>query len=221
MRRMMSLLAVLLVCLTLVTPAAAAIGDFVPSITYKDTPDIDKVEGAEKSCIVVTSIKQAEDKTTDITQDDRDLLLDVYKKLSKGEMKLPLDYDYVVKYLVDVSWKYNACRVPHEHKQWHDKDDTVVTLTFDVGVAKGADMDVLAYVDGKWVEVPAKNNGNGTVTCEFEDFCPVAFCVKASTNAAPPKTGDAAGANLWIWIVLMAVALVLIVALVVIRRKRK
>ncbi|MBQ2785770.1 MAG: hypothetical protein IJF02_04650 [Oscillospiraceae bacterium] len=37
-------------------------------------------------------------------------MLDVYKKLSDGTMTLPLEEDYVIRELADLSFKASACR---------------------------------------------------------------------------------------------------------------
>lgn len=224
MRRMICLLGVLLVCATLVCPALAA-DTFVPSISYKDGPDVDGATMGNASvgdCVVVTSVAQAEDKSTDITQDARDLLLDVYKKLSDGSMKPPVE-GYVIRELVDVSFKQSACveNDAHNHAEELAKDGTTIKVTFDLGVAKSTKVAVKTYTNGAWEDVVAvTNNGDGTVTVEFEHFCPVAFCVEQDAEVPPSQTGDEAGQNMFLWIALMVVSLAAVVVLVILGRKR-
>ncbi|MBR4077437.1 MAG: hypothetical protein IKK17_02405 [Oscillospiraceae bacterium] len=223
MKRLFCLLMVLVIAMSLAVPAAAA-DTFVPSITYKDGPDINTATmdgGDVKGCLVVTSISKAKNKSTDITQDDRDLLLDVYTKLNSGEMKLPIENDkYVIRELVDVSFMYNNCRTPHEHEEWLKKDNTTVTIDFKLGVKSSADVLVLVYVDNKWV--PAEkvtNRGNGNVTVVFEEICPVAFCVDTDSQVTPPKTGDTAGQRIFLWGSVMAGSVAaLLILLVVFKR---
>ncbi len=51
-------------------------------------------------------------------------------------------------------------------------------MTLELGIEADAKLMALVYVDGAWTEVKdVENNGNGTVTCLFEDICPVAFVV--------------------------------------------
>lgn len=224
MKRMLCLLCVMVLSLTFVCPVFAAADTFVPSISYKDGPDIDVAKLGDENvtgCLIVTSIKGAKDKTTDITQDDRDLLLDVYGKLKNGTMKLPLTGDYVIRELVDVSFENNGCRVPgHGHKEELAKEGTTISITFDLGVYKTTDVAVLSYVDGQWIPAKSvKNNGNGTVTVVFEDICPVAFCIDADAEDVPVKTGDAFGQNLGLWIALMVVSLGGILVLMFLRRR--
>ena len=224
MRRMICLLGVLLVCATMVCPALAA-DTFVPSISYKDGPDVeDAVIGDTdvRDCVVVTSIGEAKNKSTDITQDARDELLGVYAKLSDGSMKNPVD-GYVIRELVDVSFRQKACveNESHNHAEELAKDGTTIKVTFDLGVAKSTQVVVKTYVGGAWVDVKGvTNNGNGTVTCEFEDFCPVAFFVEQGAEVPPSQTGDEVGQNMFLWIALMVASLAAVVVLVILGRKR-
>lgn len=223
MRKVMCLIFVLAFCLTLACPVFA--DTFVPSISYKDGPDIEDAEMGDETvtdCLVVTSIKEAEEKSTDITQEERDLLLEVYDELDSGDMELPVeDGDYVVRELVDVSFKNEDCIVPeHGHKEELAEDGTTVTIRFDLGVKPSTDVVVLVYIDGQWVPVEdVTNNGDGTVTCVFEDICPVAFCVEADAEIPPAQTGDLEGRNLILWFALMGASFCGILVLVLLRRK--
>ena len=223
MRRWMSLVAALLLCLTMVHPVSA--DTFVPSISYKDGPGVKEAEMDGKKvtgCVVVTSLRQADEKATDITQTDRDLLLQVYEKLSENSMKLPLENtDFVVRELVDVSFMQKDCvEVPHGHKEWLAKENTTISVTFDLGVWKGQEVEVFVYLDGQWTAVEeVVNNGDGTVTCVLEDFCPVAFCTNPKDDEKPPQTGDANGEDLLLWTVLLVGSLGAVVILLANRRR--
>lgn len=224
MRKFISLMVALLVCLSLACPAFAAGTTFVPSITYKDEPDIEDVEMDNENvggCLVVSSISDAKNKSTDIYQEDRDLLLDVYDQLEDGSMKLPLEKDYVIRELVDVSFKKTTCvEGEHGHKEWLAQDGNTISVTFDLGVARGTEVVVLVYIDGEWKPIESVvNNGDGTVTCVFEDICPVAFCVESDKPDVPAQTGDTMGQNLILWVVLMVASLAAIVVLMARRRK--
>ena len=226
MRKIMSLMVALLLFVGLICPALAAESVFVPSISYKDGPDIEDAEADGKDvkgCLVVTTITEARNKSTDIYQEDRDLLLEVYEKLDNGSMKLPLEEDYVIRELVDVSWQKTTCvEADHGHKQWLQEEDTTISVTFDLGVNKSTEVVVMVYLDGQWVEAESVvNNGNGTVTVVFEDICPVAFCVKRSTQVQPPKTGDPAAQNLPVYLVALVVSAVALVALLIWRGKKR
>lgn len=225
MKKILCMMAALLMCLSLAMPAMAASDTFVPSIGYKDGPECeDAVLGGEYvgGCIVVSSIKQAKEKTTDIYQEERDLLLELYEKIETGAMKLPMENSgYVVRELVDVSFVKSGCvEDPHGHEEDLLEEGTTITVTFDLGVWANTHVQVLVYVDGQWVApVRVVNNGNGTVTCEFENIGPVAFCVDPSVETESPKTGDTAGQGLWIWILLLGVSAAALVLLVKNRSK--
>lgn len=225
MRRIVCLLTVMLLCMALVLPGAAFADSFVPSVTYKDGPII--VEGDlsgedVEDCLVVTSILAAENKTTDIRQESRDLLLEVYAKLSDGSMQLPLEGSYVIRELVDISYKQSACVEPgHIHEAELAKPDVDITVTLDLGIGKNVDVKVLHYHDGQWQSVKSVvNNGDGTLTCVFEHFCPVAFCVEESVvDDGPAQTGDTAGRQLGLWMGAMVLSAAAAAVLVMSRRK--
>ena len=232
MKKVICLLIVLMLCLSMAAPAFAAEDDFVPSISYKDGPEIIKGEQDEKDvtdCLIVTTIKEAEDKVTEITQYDCDLLLDVYDKLMKDEMRLPLENDYVIRDLVDVSYKYNDCRTAEDHGNKPEElkaPGKTVTIVFDMGLAADEKLIVMTYIEnpnartseGTWVPVESVvNNGDGTLTVVFEDICPVAFVTELG-NAAP--TGDAARNQLGIFIGLMVVSAAAIVVILCLKGKK-
>lgn len=225
MKRVFSLLVVLALCLSMAIPAFATENPFVPSIGYKDGPEIIEGEQEDKDvtdCLIVTTIKEAEEKSTDITQEDRDLLLEVYEELTEGDMTLPIECDYEIRDLVDVSYKNEDCRQKEDHGNKPEKlkeEGVTVTITFDMGLCPREVIEVYVYIDGQWIAVEnVVNNGDGTLTVEFEDICPVAF-VKTLCSAAP--TGDAARNQLVLFAGLMAISAAAIVVLVCLKAKKK
>lgn len=228
MKKVICMVLVLMVTLSLALPVFAAEGEFVPSITYKDAPDIKKAEmdGDDVTpCIVVTSVGGARNKSTDITQDERNLLLAVYEDLKNGKSKLPINEDYVIRDLVDLSYEHDDCRILDEHGQKDQKlqkKGVTLTVDFDLGVSKYTDVIVMTYIDGKWTPIESvTNNGNGTVTCVFEDICPVVFALKQSQYGGNAQTGDAVGQNMGLWIGVFAVSGAALVAAVVVYSKRR
>lgn len=225
MKRTIALIAALVLCMSFACSAFAAEDTFVPSIGYKDGPEIDKavMDGEDvTACLEVTSISEAEEQSTDITQDERDLLLDVYGDLSDDSMKLPLeDGSYVVRELVDVSFRATDCVGEGDgHKEKLAQPGVTISVDFDLGVKADTDVKVLVYINGEWVFAESvTNNGDGTVTVVLEDICPVAFCVEEGAEEVPPYTGIAADRNLVLWIAVMAVSLASMIVLMVQRRK--
>lgn len=222
MKKTIVIIALLAMCMILACPAFAAEDTFVPSISYKDGPEIDDAEMENEdvdACLVITSLKAAVEKTTDVSQETRDFLLEVYEKLTTGEMKLPTGEGFVIRELVDVSWEQVGCvEQEHTHEGDLNKEGVTVTMDLNLGVDANTDVLVYAYHNGQWDPIKsAKNNGDGTVTCVFEHFCPVAFAVREQTGGS--ETGDTARTGLVLYGVLMAVSTLAIVALVIYRKK--
>ena len=225
MKKMMSLLAALLLCVSFVSPVLAA--DFVPSISYKDGPELDtafqgepeKLEENVSTCIVVTSIIGAREKKTDIRQENRDLLIQVYEELTVGEMTMPVEEGWVIRDLVDVSNLVTDCieAAGHDHEAKLKEDGIVLSVEFDLGIAPDKEVKVLTYYEGQWEDaLKVTNNGDGTVTCLMDHSGPVAFCVEAPQTQQP--TVQRGGFN-WLWLLILLLAVVAIVVLVLNRRK--
>lgn len=211
---------------------------FVPSITYKDGVEIQDVtisqlpgaaEGSAEGidqCVVVTSIAQAKDKSTDISQEDRDLLLDVYAKLEDGSMVLPLKGENVIKELVDVSFEYEDCRLLEDHNHKDEilaQEGVTLTVGFNMGLKQDAPLVVLTYVNGEWVQVEKTEIGaDGVVTCVFEDICPVAFVLMEEAAEAEETEAPWTGDVIMKWVIVMAVCAVgIVVVLVLMKKQRK
>ena len=231
MRKLICIIAMLALCMSLMCPALASEDTFVPSISYKDGPEIVSVEdGYDIQHLVVTSIKGAQDKTTDIYQEDRELLLSVYQQLSEGTMVLPLDgagsmsrttdvkRTYVIRELVDVSFT-TACRESGDaHEAKLAEEGVTLSVKFDLGVDAKTEVLVFTYIDGKWDFIESvTNHGDGTLTCVFEDICPVAFVV--CNEVGNTTTGDPAGQRLILWGALMFASAGTLIVLLCKRRR--
>ena len=183
MKKLLIIAAVLaLLCTVAVLPAGAD-DAAVPSPTHLE-PEIKQADLnglALEACIEITTVQQAEEKATDITQEERDVLLDAYNALVDGTESLPIEGEYVVREIVDVSFKKEACRDQEDHGRKDEllkQEDAVLTIDFDMGVEPEAEVCVMTYINGVWEEIiSVENNGDGTVTCVFADLCPVAFAV--------------------------------------------
>ena len=227
MKRILSLIAAFVLCFTMVASVVSA-ADFVPSITYKDSPEVeDAVLGTDTkvdNVVVVTSILAAQEKTTDIAQTARDQLLETYDDLKAGKEELPIPSDYVVRELVDVGFKNeNGADGDNTLKDELNKEGVTVSVVFDLGVKEDTDVVVVHYYEGKWVPAAnVKNNGDGTVTVELNNLGPVAFCVEQQSG--PAQTGDDKGNQMILWIVLLVVSLLAnlgLLAYLFLRMKKK
>ena len=238
MKRVLSVLIALMMFVLMATPAMA--DEFTKSISYKDHPELVvgiNDEGEEYigivrdadgnivdyvgwDCIVVTSIADV-DSSTEIPNPSRELLKKVYEALKNGSMKLPYEKygldpaKMVIRDLFDVSF---LCL---EHPEQLAPQGVTLELTFKTGVKPNVNVMVMTYKNEQWGKiVKMTNNGDGTVTGIFEDFCPVAFIVPISSiNAGGAGTGDEA--NVGLWAAMMAASAVGIGALVVVSRRKK
>ena len=236
MKRIVALLLMLVLCVCLVGTAFAAETEFAPSIMYKDGPAYDDAYIVDEDtgefdgmgvgdCIVITTVAQARDKSTDITQEERDTLIEVYEALSDGSMTLPLEGDYIIRDLVDISFEYAGCRMIEAHGQ-KDKElakrNIMLSIDLDLEIGEKVDVIVMTYLNGKWINIEnVENNGDGTVTCLFEDICPVAFIVSGDVYDPIPMGGDAMAKQLGLWVGVMVVAAAALVVLVVVSHKKK
>lgn len=225
MKRVFSLVITLALCANLTISAFAGETAFVPSITYKDGPDVISAEMKGKDvseCLIVTTLKAAEEKTTDITQDERDTLQKVYEDLKDGKTTLPTEENYVIRELIDLSFQYDQCRQveDHENKDQQLKEEGItLTADFDLGVSGDDGVLVFVYMDGEWQPIESvENNGDGTITCVFENICPVAFAVTRSAASAAPETGDTQHTLLWTSLTVVSAAA--LVVLFLSRKKR-
>lgn len=225
---------------------SAAQEDFVASITFKEDPEIVPV-GTEdgkvvigniydengniigkiyEDCLLITAVSQA--RTSELIPDDaEDLLLDVYNKLVAGTMKLPYEKvagyngeNMVITELVDATWLCEDAEEKTPCPEVVAPPKVVFDITFRLGVAADVPVTVMTYKHDQWNPiVSTKNNGDGTVTCVFEDLCPVSFSIPTK-NVPPSDTGDSS--NPVLWAVLMGVSAVALIAVVVVyTRKRK
>ena len=224
MRKLSAIALVALLLATLVVPAFAAENEFAPSIGYKDGPELDKAEMNKEDvtpCLIITSVLQAKNKETDITQPERNLLIEIYNQLLSNEMVLPLEKDdFVVRELVDVSWRYSDCvQVDHRMDEWLSRPNNTVTVTLKTNIPSDLEVVVLVYVNEQWVQVAqVTRNSDNSLTCVFEEIGPVAICVREK-DGEPPKTGDSVGRILWLWILLLVTSFGALTVLVLNRRK--
>lgn len=218
MKKLIAILVAVTVCCAMVLPAAAE--EFVPSISYKDYPEVleepvikddaqQEIEGVE---LVITPVSDALNTPENEREHYEDHLVDVYEALESGEMKLPEpesdDKVYVIRDLIDISV------LDDEGK---DVDVATVEVVFDLGLDDGQKVVVMVYDGSEWKVVDGVTyNNDGSVTIVFDTLGPVAFCVEKDGSST---TGDKMASELGIWIGLMAVSACAIVVLIATRRR--
>lgn len=253
MKRILCIATAIVVIITMFATGAYAKTEFTPSVSYKDSPTIvpvkprpdgpggsqedpDKDTVAEivdkdkdevvkdvySENIVVTPVADA-DTSTDIPQESKDKLIEVYDKLEKGEMELPYEKidpnvnasDLVIRDLFDITI------VDDDLNEVLLQDNTTIKATFDLGIAEGVNVYVMVFVEDEWIPaVSVTNNGDGTITVELSNTGTLAFSVEAG-DLPPAQTGDTVGADLPVWIGVMAVAAVALIVVLVLGNRKK
>lgn len=238
MKKVIACITALLLCMTMAVPVFAE-AEFTPSVTNKPAPEVVPVMDPDgnpaigvilddngqiigyvyEGCLVVTAVADAETSTL-IPEDSRDVFLDVYNKLTNGQMTIPYEKhnaglnagDMVIRDLFDASF------ICEEHPKMLEPEGVAFQITFDLGVAENVDVYTMSYIDGEWAPIVSTvNNGDGTVTCTFEKLCPVEFSVRTSSEP-PVQTGDD-GDGMYLWLAVAVLALAAIVVLVAINHR--
>ena len=205
MKKFICMIAVLLLCISLAAPAFAAENGFVPSIDYKDGPEVvpptdpddpnnkgyigiirdeedNPIDYVDAGCLKITSIAQAMDKEEDVPENIRGLLTGIFGDLNSGDMKLPFEkigqgYNQSNMTVRDL---FDARWICEEHPKMVEPEGIVFEITFDLGIDADQEIFVMTYDEEAKVWEPivkTVNNGDGTVTCTFEHLCAISFSV--------------------------------------------
>ena len=225
-----------LVMVLSVSAVAFAAETFVPSISYKDAPEIvvaqfvdseGKVEEITDHCLLVTPVAKAIEGDVDsrLPVENKDLLISVYQQLNNGTMKLPADKlveagleveKATIRELVDISW---VCEEDPSHlERLGAEQNTQLKITFKLpGVNKGEKIAVMTYKNDEWAPIADVTvDEDYMVTCTFTHLCPVAFVVGPD---ALPGTGVKLDPQLVIWSALLVASAAALVVVVCKRRR--
>ena len=246
MRRILCLLIAAVLCLSIAAPVLASEGEFVPSITYKPTPEIvpvvdedgnehigtvirdsngDIIGYVDHGCLDITPIADVWDSMKDVPEDVERLLTFVYEELNSNEMEIPYEKfgadlnpdEMVIRDLFDARWTCD------EHREMVEGDGVVFEITFDLGVVADAEIFVMTYDEeaNEWSPiVKTVNNGDGTVTCTFEHLCAISFSMPITAAVAPTDDAPAAP-NVMPWIIILLAAVAAVVVVVIGKNKKK
>jgi hypothetical protein len=173
----------------------------------------------------ITPIAHVWDEDKEVPAEVEALLTSVYDDLNSGKMKLPykqftgvkLDRKkMVLRDLYDVRW------LDESMAELVSPDGMVMELTFDLGVSPETKIYAMRYdtAADRWAPVVSSvNNGDGTVTCVFEQQGVIAFTmpqVTTETSADAPAVSESGA----VWLVLMGLATAAVVAVLVIKSKK-
>lgn len=152
MRKLVCLLISLLMCVSMTLPVLAE--EVVPSAALEVKEAVMNSEDV-KDCVVVTSVKEAREKSTDIAQEERGLLVEIFDALSNGSMVLPVEGPYSIVDLMDVSLALEACREVEEHQHEKENVENILNVKFGLKVEDNVSLIVLFWVaeDETWVRV--------------------------------------------------------------------
>lgn len=216
MKRFFAIITVVMMCASLMVPAMAA-QDFTPSVTNKPAPEIVPVPGDDGSmhvgiirdgegniidyvdvgCLIITPVSEVET-STEIPEDSRVILRDVYNKLTNGSMSIPYEKHNVgldsskmaIRDLFDATFVCEDC------PKMLEPEGVVLEIIFDLNVKEDVEVFAMTYKDSEWNPIVSTvNNGDGTITATFEKLCPVEFSV--GDKAGAPGTGDQGNVSAW------------------------
>lgn len=99
-----------------------------------------------------------------------------------------------------------------------DVEGNTIDLTFTADIPEDHNVIVLVHKENKWQTIDnVVVNGDGTITCTFEHFCPVAIVAVPMVTEGPtvtpgpaPVVDDATGGFAWWWIVVVVAAVVVV-----------
>lgn len=247
MKKVLSLVMALALILGLAVPAFAT--NFVPSIENKGAPEFvflgedaepshgnsknilgyvvdgngNAIDTAYEDCIVIYSLKDILDLETDIPEDIRAGVRDIYADFIAGDHK-PSEFSeelnaevakifgegknadmLVIRDIFDIAVSCDNL------KQQLEPEGTTIALTLDVDIPADGYVAMLAYKNNEWVMVEkiVNNNENdikeddGTITVTFENFCPFVLLVPGAEDTVVPPA-ETAAFPWWILVVIAA-----------------
>ena len=198
--------------------------------------------------LVVTAVSQVqtEESSLMISEEAAEILKEAYEQLNDEDFRLAEKIPEQIEQLKDmgldeenvnaavVTALFDVTVLTEELETYLAEEGHTVDLTFKADVPAGHTVVVMVYKESKWQLIEnVAVNGDGTITCTFAHFCPVAIltvpmaveaaeetvaaeaATEAAPEAAPEATADAAvqpaednGGFAWWWIVLVAVVAV-------------
>lgn len=227
MKKLICFSVMLVLCLTMACPALADESDFVPSIGYKDHPDVvgdvelvdpeeQVIDVVPEECLVIVPIADVLNKTDEeLTDEEKKMFEDLYNKLVDGSVKVPYpdgDFNKVIRDL------FFAKLICEDRIVELEKDDVYIRITLETGVDEDEDVDIMVFDGEEWI--PAEsivNNGDGTVTVVLDILGVISISVP--TTGDTPVTGDNSASGTLLWVVLMVSSAAALVAVILSRRK--
>lgn len=181
MKKVLTVMTVVVLSMAL-SISAFAVG-FVGSATAEQAPTIvgggtTSGDSEGGSSLVIVPVAGADE--SDLTDEQKEELKSVYDQISKGEMEFP---EEVGKELGD-----NAAVKDVFYLDGELAEGETTEVTLDAGIGADEKVVVAVLVDGKWVTVPAVNNGDGTITLTMDVLGTVAIFVEGEEPVVEEPT---------------------------------
>lgn len=191
----------------------------------------------DHECLIVTAYADVPEETQ-IPQEEKDLIHWVYEQILALGMKFFENCEGLNEHIASVLGEgksvmdlvvrdlFEVTVLCDELEEWLEPSGTVICLDFDLDLAPGTFVEVVAYKGGEWRRIEDVQLIDGHVVCNtFENFCPVAVLVSteqiAETAAVETvDTGDMSNMGLWIAVAGVSLAAMLVCA-VALRKSKK
>lgn len=227
MKKLVNILLVLVMLFSIAVPAAAVTDDFVPSITDKGAPELVEQGTDENGQPIYGQVVDAEGNSVFTVGEGVIRITPLAELEELREIDVPAAemLEYVFDFLQKNSYYFGKNTVVRDlfdvtvlsaelEEALAPKGQTI-TLRFNLHVAPETKLSVRSYKNDEWVDVvDVVNNGDGTVSVTFEDFCPVAFIV------GDVQIAEENGSCIW-WIVIIAALLLIALLIFLLWRSKK
>ena len=218
MKKVVSLIVAVVLCMMLAVPAFATTVDFVPSITAKPAPGLNgapciEVKDEEDKVVYVAPIEdlvitpvsevQKENGNYQIPEEIAQQLRDLYAQMKEPTFNVLAEVPELQAYLESlglgavaaenmvVTSLFDITVLTEELAEYLEVEGNTIELTFEVDIPDDHTAVVLIYLDGKWqVVADVTVNEDGTVTCVFDEAGPVSILMVP--NAAAEENEPAA-----------------------------
>lgn len=191
----------------------------------------------DHECLIVTAYADVPEETQ-IPQEEKDLIHWVYEQILALGMKFFESCEGLNEHIASVLGEgktvndlvvkdlFEVTVLCDELEEWLEPEGTMICLDFDLDLAPGTFVEVVAYKGGNWRRIEDVQLIDGHVVCNtFENFCPVAVLVSteqlAETGAVEAvNTGDMSNMGLWIAVAGASLA-ALVVCFIGLRKTKK
>ena len=211
MKKVVSLVVAVVLCMMLAVPAFATTVGFVPSITAKPAPGLvgttnlqvkdesgKVVFTAPVVDLVITPVAdvQKEDADYQVPEEVAQQLRDLYAQMTETTFNVTEEVPELETYLESqgldaavaenmvVTSLFDITVLSDDLKDYLSVEGNTIDLTFEADIPEDHTPVVMVYVEGKWEVLEGVTvNNDGTITCNFADVGPVSILMVPNTVA--------------------------------------